>query len=111
MNKLFMIIGAVCLFTLTALVDDMLVGTSYSKNKEDEMLAWNYKYCASMQNGKLTVMKEGKALAADATLENGTMVPVSKAILTQAAASDQGQSIRRLSTRSTGISRASPESD
>src|SRR5438045_1115615 len=74
MNKLFMIIGAVCLFTLTALVNDIFVGAPYSKNNDDAMLAWNYKYCASMQDGKLVVMQEGKVLTANATLANGTMI-------------------------------------
>ena|SRR5437763_750068 len=35
---------------------------------------WKNKYCASMKDGKLTMMNEDKVMTADVTLENGTKV-------------------------------------
>src|SRR5438552_2131344 len=36
--------------------------------------SWKNKYCATMKDGKLTVMNEGKAMTADVTLANGVKI-------------------------------------
>ncbi len=68
MKSVFILIGA-CFFSFSAMAGD------------DAMVYHPAKYCAKMKDGKLVVMHEGRQLAYEATLTNGTKIKTDGTII------------------------------